>query len=201
MDCRIKPGNDETKTRLRGVLLFPPPLAAGRVGEHRDSDASRGGGCRSTSQIKSPPPLTPPRHALRARGQGKGSSVLAARFCVRVLRTNEKTKRPQRDHLPKPNLNGGPPASARDPEKCSCGFRTRSRAEKKGSGAPKGALSSQCPRQARLRAARLAALRLSALALAALATGSTRWLSPRTGFPAALADGCFARFAKKACRG
>ena len=117
-------------------------------------------------------------------------------LCIRALPTNKKTKRSQRDHLPKPNLNGGPPASARDPEKCSCGFRTRSRAEKKGSGAPKGALSSQCPRQARLRAARLAARRLSALALAALATGSTRWLSPRTGFPAALAGGCFARFAQ-----
>jgi len=53
----------------------------------------------------------------------------------------------------------------------------------------------------RLRAARLAARRLSAFTLAALATGSTRWLSPRTGFPAAAADRCFARFAHKSCRG
>jgi hypothetical protein len=44
----------------------------------------------------------------------------------------------------------------------------------------------------------LAARRLSALTLAALATGSTRWLSPRTGFPAAAAGRCFARFAKDA---
>jgi hypothetical protein len=44
--------------------------------------------------------------------------------------------------------------------------------------------------------------RLSALTLAALATGSTRWLSSRTGFPAAVADGSFARFAqRKKCRG
>jgi hypothetical protein len=56
--------------------------------------------------------------------------------------------------------------------------------EKEGSGAPKGALSNQCPRQARLRAAVLAARRLSALTLAALATafypdGS----APEPGFP------------------
>jgi hypothetical protein len=56
----------------------------------------------------------------------------------------------------------------------------------KGSGAPKGALSNQCPRRARLRAASLCgapAFRRSHFA--ALATGSTRWLSSRTGFPAA----------------
>jgi len=35
------------------------------------------------------------------------------------------------------------------------------------------------------------------LALAALATGSTRWLSSRTGFPAAMAGECFARFAER----
>jgi hypothetical protein len=38
---------------------------------------------------------------------------------------------------------------------------------------------------------------LSALTLAALATGSTRWLSFRTGFPAAAAGRCFACFPKK----
>jgi hypothetical protein len=97
-------------------------------------------------------------------------------------------------------------------------FSTRFR-QKKGSGAPRGALSNQCPRQARLRASLMfplapcgrgwrgrararpsrvrGARRLSALTLAALATGSTRWLSSRTGFPAALADRCFACFAKK----
>jgi len=69
-------------------------------------------------------------------------------------------------------------------------------------------LSNQCPHRrqvyavcathllARLRAARFERARLSALTLAALATGSTRWLSSRTGFPAAVADGSFARFAQ-----
>jgi len=55
----------------------------------------------------------------------------------------------------------------------------------KGSGAPKGALSNQCPRKARggaLLTVRRA--RLSAPTLAALTTGSARWLSSRTGFPA-----------------
>jgi hypothetical protein len=55
---------------------------------------------------------------------------------------------------------------------------------KQGSGAPKGALSNQYPRKARLRVAFQQRARLSALTLAALATSSTRWLSSRTGFPA-----------------
>jgi hypothetical protein len=56
--------------------------------------------------------------------------------------------------------------------------------EKEGSGAPKGALSNQCPRQARLRAAVLAARRLSALTLAALATGFyPDGSAPEPGFP------------------
>jgi hypothetical protein len=55
---------------------------------------------------------------------------------------------------------------------------------KEGSGAPKGALSNQCPRQARPRAAVLAARRLSALTLAALATGFyPDGSAPEPGFP------------------
>ena len=67
---------------------------------------------------------------------------------------------------------------------------------KEGSGAPKGALSNQCPRQARPRAAlwRRAAFRRSRLRHSPPA--STRWLDSRTGFPAALTDGHFARFVK-----
>jgi hypothetical protein len=83
------------------------------------------------------------------------------------------------------------------------GFRTKiMRNRKRVSGAPKGALSNQCPRKARggaLLVVRRA--RLPALTLAALATGSTRWLSSRTGFPAAFADGGFARFAYEGCHG
>jgi len=47
-----------------------------------------------------------------------------------------------------------------------------------------------------------AARRLSALTLAALATGFyPDGSAPEPGFPQASADGGFARFAKKACRG
>jgi hypothetical protein len=62
---------------------------------------------------------------------------------------------------------------------------------KKGSGAPKGALSYQCPRQARLRAA-TAARRLSALTLAALATGFyPDGSAPEPGFPQRAAKQAF----------
>jgi hypothetical protein len=97
--------------------------------------------------------------------------------CIRAMPNKQKNEAASARPFAEAALNGGPPAN------------------KKGSGAPKGALSNQCPRQARLRAAGRAARRPSALTLAALATGSTRWLSPRTGFPAAFANGGFARFA------
>ena len=61
--------------------------------------------------------------------------------------------------------------------------KKRFASKKQGSGAPKGALSNQYPRLARLRAA-LAARRLSALTLAALATGYyPDGSAPEPGFP------------------
>jgi hypothetical protein len=71
-----------------------------------------------------------------------------------------------------------------------------------GSGAPKGALSNhvrvadECAKLIwrGLRVAFQQRARLSALTLAALATGSTRWLSSRTGFPAAFAQQVFCPF-------
>jgi hypothetical protein len=84
-------------------------------------------------------------------------------------------------------------------------------AQKEGSRAPKGALSNQCPRKARLRALvspvfcclqeRIGegARRLSALTLAALATGFyPDGSAPEPGFPRLWLVG-FARFAKR-CR-
>jgi hypothetical protein len=80
-----------------------------------------------------------------------------------------------------------------------------------GSRAPKGASFNQCPRKARLRALVLSVLHCVANCLAAKDRGGgappfgahacgtrhrllPRWLSPGTGFPAAPADGRFARF-------
>jgi hypothetical protein len=149
-----------------------------------------GWGVRRTCN-KRPPPL----HALRAQGEGKSNLVLAAHF----LRPS-CAKPPSHERFASP---------ARDPEKCCCGFRTRSCANKQGSGAPKGALSNQCPHRRQVYAVCVTHLcaaarcfvvrraRLPALTLAALATSSTRWLSSRTGFPAAFANGGFARFAEK----
>ena len=102
-------------------------------------------------------------------------------------------------------------SGAHDPEKCTCGFRTRSCANKKGKRSaerrivkPMSASSAACALLPRLSlppcgggsGRGVNARRLSAPTLAALATGSTRWLSSRTGFPAALANGSFARFAQ-----
>ena len=115
---------------------------------------------------------------------------------------------------------------AHDPEKWRPVFGPRSCATKKGSGAPKGALSNQCPRQARLRALPPpvllprktgrgttqsvvvgAARRPSALTLAALTTGYyPDGSAPEPGFPrpsAQTAPGsrrrsrCFARRAEE----
>ena len=68
--------------------------------------------------------------------------------------------------------------------------------EKEGSGAPKGALSNQCPRQARLRAAlwRRAAFRRSRLRHSP--PGSTPMAQLQNRVSRGLTDGCFARFAK-----
>jgi hypothetical protein len=144
-----------------------------------------------------------------ARGEGKRNLVLATQFFAPELcsPSHEEDSLPQRmipKSLPLDLIRG-----------CGCGFRTRSCATKQGSGAPKGALSNQCPHRRQVyavcvnhlcAAARCTPLfplplagegrvraraRLSALTLAALATGSTRWLSSRTGFPAAFAQRVF----------
>jgi len=99
---------------------------------------------------------------------------------------------------------------AHDPEKWRPVFGPRSCATKKGSGAPKGALSNQCPRQARLRALPPPVLPPrktgegdhtkcggggGAPPFGAHACGThhrllPRWLSSRTGFPAAFGANC-----------
>ena len=104
---------------------------------------------------------------------------------------------------------------AHDPEKWRPVFGPRSCATKKGSGAPKGALSNQCPRQARLRALPPPVLLPrktgegdhtkcggggGAPPFGAHACGThhrllPRWLSSRTGFPAAFGAKCRAHSA------
>ena len=128
-----------------------------------------------------PPPLTPPH-----RNAGGGERA--------VHRSRGALQRPgfaQRDHHKESfRLASG----AHDPEKWRPVFGQRSCATKKGSGAPRGALSNQCPHRrqvyavcvthllARLRALRRA--RLSALTLAALATGyDPDGSAPEPGFP------------------
>ena len=91
------------------------------------------------------------------------------------------------------------------PEKWSSGFRKKIMRRKEGSGAPKGALSNQCPRIAdkctQVCATHLLARRASptlrdAPPFGAHACGTRhrllpRWLSSRTGFPAAAAQQVF----------
>ena len=112
---------------------------------------------RGASVPPCPPTQLVCADAQRASGEGKKKAFSLRIVCVRALFTT-------------------PPQSKK--------LRSFASREKEGSGAPKGALSNQCPRQARLRAAVLAARRLSALTLAAFATGFyPDGSAPEPGFP------------------
>ena len=153
----------------------------------RVAGRDQGWGALFIAMLKFSAPLNPatpnPSPPLRG-GRGTRNIVLALRFRIRVLPTTTTT------------MSLSP--SAQDHAH-----------EKRESGAPRGALFSQCPRRRQVYAVCVTHLRFARRVaptagetppFGAHACGtrhrlSPRWLSSRTGFPAAVADRCFACFA------
>jgi hypothetical protein len=129
--------------------------------------------------------MPPPPLRFTSRGRISefvlAAHFVASEFCCKT----EKTKRSQRDHLPKPPLNGGLPA-----------IKGKRSAERR--------IVLRCPhRQTSLRNSSVrGCVPCGTPPFGAHACGTRhrllpRWLSSRTGFPAAAANESFARFAQK----
>ena len=137
----------------------------------------------------------------------KRKIVLAAHVCVRGVLTMTERRSGLCEAIYRSPLKGGLPRMI---PKSGVRFSDKIMRTKEGSGAPKGALSNQCPRQARRRAlphfpsplagggSGRGCARLSALTLAALATGFyPDGSAPEPGFPQASAQQVFCPLRRK----